>query len=68
MSEEIIKTSYYDPESGLFSASKLYEKLKSKGISLKQIKDFISQQEVNQIHKKVIKPKVYFPIVAKYPN
>ena len=68
MTEELIRKSYYDPESGLFSATKLYEKLKSKGITLKQIKDFISKQEVYQIHKKVFKPEIFFPIVAKYPN
>ena len=32
MTEELIRKSYYDPESGLFSATKLYERLKSKGI------------------------------------
>ena len=68
MTEELIRKTYYNPESGLFSATKLYEKLKSKGITLKQIKDFISKQEVYQIHKKVFKPEIFFPIVAKYPN
>lgn len=68
MNEEIIRKTYYDPEHGLFSASKLYQKLKSKGISLSEIKNFISKQEVYQLHKPVSKPSIYFPVVSLYPN
>ena len=38
--ENIIKDTYYNPEEGLISARKLYEKLKTNGVKYKDIKDF----------------------------
>jgi hypothetical protein len=51
-SQEIIKKYYYNPSTGFQSANKLYKKIHEKypGISLKQIKDFISEQSTHQIH------------------
>ena len=48
MNDKLIKSSYYDPEYGLFSATKLYQKLKDKGVTLNEVKDFIKKQEVGQ--------------------
>jgi hypothetical protein len=49
---EIIKKYYYDPSTGFQSSNKLYSKIHDKypDISLKQIKDFISEQSTHQIH------------------
>ena len=38
---EEIKKLYYNPRYGLANPRKLYEKLKEKGISLKEIKKFV---------------------------
>ena len=65
---KIIFSAYYDPSVGMQYAKKLYQKLKDKGVTLKQIKDFIAQQEVHQLNKKPTRIKNYFPIVAKYKN
>lgn len=66
--QELIRNAYYDPSTGLQSAVKLYDKLKDKGITLKQIKDFINSQEVYQLHKTSQKIKKYFPISAGHEN
>ena len=66
--ESIIRKTYYNPEEGLSSAKKLFEKLKTQGVTVNQIKDFLSKQEVAQQYKPVNKPKHYFPIMAKYEN
>ncbi len=50
--EDIIKKAYYDPEEGFVGITKLHYKLKSQGISLNDIKKFISKQEVYQRNKK----------------
>ena len=52
----------------MISAQKLYQKLKDKKITLKQIKEFISKQATTQLHAPVSKNKVYFPITAYEPN
>jgi len=65
---QLIKDTSYDPSSGFQSANKLYQKLKSHGITLQQIKTFLNKQETQQLHKQPIKIKHYFPIVAKYEN
>ena len=48
--------------------SKLYNKLKDKGITRKEITDFLHKEESYQIHKKFVKPEIYIPIIAKYPD
>ena len=63
---QLIKDTYYDPSPGFQSANQLYQKLKSHGITLQQIKTFLNKQETQQLHKQPIKIKHYFPIVAKY--
>ena len=46
----------------------LYDKAKEYEITYKQVKEFMQNQEVNQMYKKQKKPKNYFPIVAKEVN
>ena len=45
---DIIKQTYNDPEFGLQSAEKLFLKLRNKGITKKQIDDFLKKQETSQ--------------------
>ena len=40
---ELIKDLYYDPKQGLHSVEKLYDKLKSKNITRKEISEFIKK-------------------------
>lgn len=49
---ELIKKAWYDPEVGFTGVNKLYERLKSEGVTKKQIRDFLKKQEVTQISKK----------------
>jgi hypothetical protein len=66
--QKLISDTFYDPKYGMQSATKLYNKLRDKGITLKQVKDFIEKQEGYQLNKQPVKVKHYFPIVAKYEN
>ena len=52
MSEELIRKTYYDPETGFTGVDKLYRILKSKGVTKKQIQDFLKKQEIYQTSKK----------------
>ena len=67
MQQEINKV-YTNPETGLYSATKLYHRLKDKGYSMKQIKEYLKRQETQQLHARTTKPKHYFPIYAKNEN
>ena len=66
--ESLIRKTYNDPQYGLISTEKLYQKLKSNGVSKKQIQDFLNKQESYQVYKKVTAPKHSFPIISKSPN
>src|SRR4051794_32076251 len=59
---------FYDPKNGLFSADKIYKKLKSEGynITLKEVKEQMANQYTNQINKTVRRPKEFNSIYA--PN
>ena len=65
---KILQQAYYDPSTGLISAQKLYQKLKVQGVTLKQVQDFLKKQEVVQLLKPAVKPKVYFPITSFEPR
>ena len=65
---EIIREAFYDPEFGLQSVDKLYYKLKTKGITKKQITEFLKKQEVQQMHKNFKPIKKFFPIYAQHKN
>lgn len=64
--DEYLKSVYYDPAQGLQSATKIYERVKRKGYSLKDVKDFIRKQELAQVSFQPKKP-VYIGIIGK-PN
>ena len=66
MTDKILKSIYFDPSTGLLSANKLYEKVKENGITIKEVKEFVNKQEVQQVLKQVKPVKYYFPITAKY--
>ena len=68
VNEKLLNVLYYSPSTGISSAKKLYEKVKQRGITFHQVKDYISKQETHQIFKKQPRIKNYFPIVAKYKN
>jgi len=46
---EILNKIYYDVEKGLGTAQQLYEQVKDKGIKLNEVKNFINNQETQQI-------------------
>ena len=48
--EALIRKTYNDPQYGLISTEKLYQKLKSNGVTKKQIQDFPSKQ--HQVYQK----------------
>jgi len=61
-----LKELFYNPKFGLLSAEKLYKKVREDGrkITLKQIKEFMDKQEVNQVFKEDRRPEVFTSIVA----
>ena len=61
--EDILKDVYYDPKTGLVSIEKLFQRVKKHGITRADIKKFIAEQDVAQVHKKVAKP-IYSSIYA----
>jgi IS30 family transposase len=66
---DILNETYYDPSTGLYSTvEKLYQKLKSRGITRPMIKDFIQKQENYQIHTTKKRITHYNPIKANHQN
>ena len=61
---KFLQQAYYDPSTGLISAQKLYQKLKVQVMTLKHVQDFLKKQEVLQLFKPAVKPKVCFPITS----
>ena len=47
VNEKLLNILYYSPSTGISSAKKLYEKVKQRGITFKQVKDYISKQETH---------------------
>ena len=58
---------YYSPSIQATSVKKLYELVKNRGITMKQVKEFITKQEAQQLFQK---PKTvnYFPIFSSHKN
>ena len=65
---KILYDAFYDPEQGMQSSTKLYRKLKNKGITLKQVNQFIENQEAHQLNRQPVRVKHYFPITSTYEN
>lgn len=65
-----LKELYYDPKFGYLSATKLYRKAKELGLkaTMKEVKQFLSEQETAQINKQTTRKTKYRPIVAHYVN
>ena len=61
--EKLLHILYYSPNVGATSIKKLYEKVKNRGITQKQVREFIEKQESHQMFK-----KKYFPIYAQFKN
>ena len=66
--EDKLKEIFYNPETGLISANKLFQKVKKDGYTRKQVDDFVKKQTTAQMHKPVVKEQVFFPITSYEPN
>lgn len=64
-----IKEIFYNPRQGLNSITKFKAKLKNENIEIsdKKLKEFYNTQHVNQVLKRITKPKKYSNITAQYP-
>lgn len=66
--EDQLRALFYDPATGLASASALFKRAKEAGlkVTLKQVKEFVKAQEVAQtfVRRKV---KAHYPLVANHP-
>ena len=61
--ENLLRSKYYDAATGFVSAQKLYEKVKDKGVTLKQVQQWLDNQESVQVSKEV-RRKEGFKIVG----
>src|SRR5579871_4440385 len=70
MTDKKLSELYYDPETGFQSAARLYKKAKELGadITLKEVQDFLKEQEVAQLTKPARKQKGFTTIKAAYPG
>ena len=61
---------YRNPSLGLSSLTNLYKKAResNKQITLKDVKEFLNSSYSKQIHRKVSKPRNYFPITSSHEN
>ena len=66
--EALIRQVFQNPATGLISAEKLYQKLKDRNVSRKEIHDFLQKQETYQLHKRPRRIRHYFPIVSNGVN
>ena len=59
----LLNVFYGDPP--ITSIRGIYDKVKQNGITLKEIKEFTKNQEVNQMYRKIQRVKHYFPLLRK---
>lgn len=62
--ETILRKYYYDPEYGTVGSEKLYHRVKDKGITRKQVREFLDKQELYQVNKQ---PDSTGSFVPMYP-
>ena len=62
--EKLLEKYYNDPKTGLGGVDKLYHRLKSHGITHKDIDTFIKKQEAYQVHHEV-KKATHIPILSR---
>ena len=48
----LVRKTFYDVETRYTGSRKLYERLKTEGVTKKQIDDFLAKQEITQVSKK----------------
>ena len=65
---DIIAKEYYNPETGFVSKNVLYNRLKSKGITRKQINTFFETERTTQRFKKPPKKPILPPIMISHPK
>lgn len=66
ITNKLISQTYYDPNTGYVGAKKLHEKLKKKGVTMKEVETFLEKQEVVQINKKNVgKQGSFIPLHPK---
>ena len=53
--EQRLRELYYNPETGLTSAVKLWHRVKSEGYTLREVKEFVGKQEIQQVFNKKVK-------------
>ena len=66
--EKLMQELYYSPAIQATSLKKLYDKVRDKGITQKQVKEFLDKQESHQLFKKTNRKINFFPIYAEYKN
>lgn len=68
MDSELLTKIYYNPSTGLSSAKQLHINAKKEGYkgTMKNVKDWLSNQEIQQIH--TTQEKHYLPIIPHTPN
>ena len=59
--KKIISQYYYNPEHGYIGTEKLYYKLKDKGITKADINEFLNNQELYQVNKRVNNKSSFIP-------
>ena len=62
----LLENLFYSPNTLYTSIKSLYDAVKNKGITLKEVREFVQKQEVNQIFKTQTRIKKYFPITSKH--
>ena len=62
----LMENLYYSPDTQFTSIKSLHDAVKNKGITNKEVREFILKQESNQIFKKAKKITHYFPIFARH--
>ena len=64
--ETLLHALFYSPNTQLTSIKSLYDQVKNKGITNDEVKEFVKNQESNQLFKKHKRIKNYFPISARH--
>ena len=49
---QLIRDAYYNPETGYVGAQKLHRRLKKEGVTMREVKTFLANQEVVQVNRK----------------
>jgi transposase InsO family protein len=61
----LLKSIYYNPLTGFSGENQLYLRAREYGITLKDVKEFLKNQTVAQLHRPVNRKIDYFPIIGR---